>query len=331
MASLKVQFADFPQKTHSHLQGEKILQVTELECLHAVMTVGIQTLRTGIANERYAISMALHKFFAIECSLDFSQTEISLQAEYVGLDSSEKRNLSYWVGMTFASILARKYLDVRQLLHAEPLKKSSIIEVSDSNSRSLADLVGKDTSGNWHVVEAKARCNKVYSKDFDKWKLQARTVDKIDGISPITRSYTLVNMKNPLDVKFTDPPEVGNELDRYDISFPRGVENDIIEGYYAPIFRLIDDEGSSTYRGVISGWDVTFSYVGFDLALRRNIYVGMLDFVLSSLRENQIPNLSELEQSLEGVSEERAGENGRQWFIGKDGIVIYSSNTLGGI
>ncbi len=78
--------------------------------------------------------------------------------------------------MVFTAVLARELLGVKQLLHAACFSKHRV-GTTDPTSKSLADLVGRDSTGDWHVFEAKGRQRRATAPDRTKWKAQSNTIN----------------------------------------------------------------------------------------------------------------------------------------------------------
>ena len=99
------------------------LDFSESELLWAALTVGAPSYAIAIRNILDAPAFALHKWCAIRSVADINGQEIHLSPNYFNLDQSEKVVLSYWVGMIFAKLVAKKILNVPWMAHARILQK----------------------------------------------------------------------------------------------------------------------------------------------------------------------------------------------------------------
>ena len=188
---MQVKFSGF-NRNQRELSGTREITITLEELIHASVTVGAPTLQAAIPNSRQALAFAFHKMFAMATIVEFDETgRISNSDTYYKLDQSEKVVLSYYMGMAMAKIIADRFLQVRWPVHARAMKDADRLTISPRRSRSLPDLIGQDSAGEWHVIEAKG-----YQKDPGKtkrsqWKKQAKKVRSIDTIPPVTKSYCL--------------------------------------------------------------------------------------------------------------------------------------------
>jgi hypothetical protein len=134
--------------------GDSRLDISKRRFLKFAVSTGSPIFAATIGGPRLPVAFAAYKALAAKTSLDFTTTEFTLVDGYENLEPTEKANLSYWVGMTVAAIVADAVLGVPELLHASAY---ALLARRDPSSRSLADLIGQDKARAWHVIEANAR------------------------------------------------------------------------------------------------------------------------------------------------------------------------------
>ncbi len=195
--------------------------MTKAKCLKHAISVGNSHFSRAFGRTACALELAAYRAAALRCVFDFGSGPLSVRPDYAQLEATEKMNLSFWVGMTFASIAAEQILRVPRLIHAT--RQHGIIK-ANKKSRSLADLVGTDSAGDWHVIEAKGRKTFPSVADLRDWKAQSRTIRSINGANVSTRSVCIGRIASPVTVHLIDPPsDEGNvnlqfssqELSRY--------------------------------------------------------------------------------------------------------------------
>ncbi len=233
---------------------------------------------------------------AIRCVLDFGQPAIQRRDEYVQLESSEKINLSYWIGMTFAAIAAHEVLSVRRLTHAQ---RQSGLKKVNQKSKSLADLVGRDTKKRWHVIEAKGRQTPPDVPDRQDWKTQARTVRSINGTNVSTRSYCVGLIGVPCEIELVDPPSKMPNSQELKID-----EYELGDGYYKPYREFVGRQHQLVKR---AGRSFLVRVIAHDPISGDYIYVGLEESFMVSGQQD-IVDVEEFEDQL--------------FYAGTDGIVI---------
>jgi hypothetical protein len=280
MAMLDVKASSFSgsfiglNKTHS-------IVVSKRRCLKFATTIGLPIFGVAINQSNHAIALASYKALAIKCAVDFTGTSLTRPAGYKQMDPSEKANISYWTGMTFSAIIADELLLVSRLVHASTFYRNNLVKVN-IKSRSLADLVGQDSKGAWHVVEAKGRQADPSNQDRVDWKKQATTIKTIKGIYPSTRSYCFTKVEDIYSAEFVDPED--NETN-YGVSID--FENSaMIGGYYGVLVDWLKDDAINF---VSDDTRLIIKLAGFDPTDREYIYLGLTHKALNSLKENTLP------------------------------------------
>lgn len=263
------------------LNGVYPIQVSKRRCIKFAASIGLPLLKAASPTSGHAVALAAYKALAIKCAIDFTGKSLTRPSAYNRMDQSEKANISYWTGMTFGALIADEVLNVSRLVHASAFGRMRLARVNPK-SRRLADLVGQDPLGAWHVVEAKARQAEPTDEDRNKWKQQAKTVKNIDGVSPVTCSYSLACIGDTYSAELVDPPTEEQFLP-ISITFE---QNAIINGYYKSIFDWLAERTTTIER---EGYRLIIKLAGFDPADNEYIFLGLEDQVFNSIRRNELP------------------------------------------
>jgi hypothetical protein len=178
--------------------------LSRLNCIRHATTVGISHYSPSFQRTPTAVWLSAYRAVAIRCVLDFSQASLTRHQAYPQLESTEKMNLSYWIGMTFAAFAADQVLGVPRTIHASQ-GAGHRIQKANPKSGSLADLIGQDAAQAWHVIEAKGRQTPPSTPARTAWKAQARTIGSINGAAIATQSYCVGLLSMPCCIEFIDP------------------------------------------------------------------------------------------------------------------------------
>lgn len=306
MSELSVSASGFPI-SHSAINGTRRLNVSKRRCLKFAQTIGLPLMRAASPSAGHAVALAAYKALAIKCAIDFTGASLFRPRAYERMDQSEKANISYWTGMTFAALIADEFLNVSRLVHATALQKSRLARV-DPDSRRLADLVGQDGSGAWHVVEAKARQDKQSFETLAKWKEQAQTVATIDGVAPATRSYSFTRVGRTYSAVLVDPPPDPRQSDIH-INFN---EQALVKGYYGPLVEWLSSGAITIER---ADYRLYVHLAAFDPVDNEFIFFGLTEEMFHAARELWLPRPSEVDRETDDA------------YIGTDGIVVVTSES----
>ncbi|WP_394793857.1 hypothetical protein [Armatimonas sp.] len=271
------------------------------------VSVGLPILRVGTQSSEHAVALANYKAMAMKCAIDFTKDDFALPIDYLQLDPTEKVNISFWSGMVFAALVADEYLKVSRLLHAASFKQGGHLTTTGTAGRSLADFVGQDRDGNWHVVEAKTRQGTSSANARAKWKTQAETVDKIQGLTPSSRSYALTNVESLYSVELVDPPASNSASTTITFS---DLNNAICQGYYGPLYEWL--LGTEPMALPESRREVVIRLAGYDTTEREYIHIGLTYGTWDSLNRNELPEVVPAQETTDT-------------YIGSDGIIIFTS------
>jgi hypothetical protein len=289
---------------YAGLNATHTLTVSKRRLLKHAVSIGQPLVRPGAATSKQAVLLASYKAVAIKCAIDFSSSSLSPDAHYFKMEQSEKANISYWTGMTLASLVADDILGVPRLIHAA---SASGIQIARANpaSKSLADLVGQDRGNGWHVVEAKARQNRPSLTTGNKWKDQAKTIKTINGQIPGTASYAFTHVFKPYSVELVDPASSGETPGAELIIDP----SRLLQIYYAAFVEFLSERTRTIERG---GRELVVRCCAVDADDGQFIFIGLARETMRSLSKLREPG------------HQRAGDFG-DCYIGADGIAIVTS------
>ena len=164
------------------------------------------------------------------------QAEFTCTPAFRALDPSEKGALSYFMGLTFCLVLARKWLEINALMHLDIYRHRYGVV---NPGRSRPDLFGRDLSGRWLMFESKGRTSKPTSTDMAAAKTQAGRSTHV-GTNPILCGISLASYFTDTDAlkihwQDPDPPREKEDL----LVGPQGAVQlsyeEFLKDYYRPI------------------------------------------------------------------------------------------------
>lgn len=266
MSRIKVSASNYPYP-YSRLNHVHDWQVSKIRLVHSVLTVGIPSFTISMGDTS-AVQHALGKSLLVSSAVDWTMANLQAPMSYRLLEQSEKTNISYWLGMGFAKIAAHRLLRVSDLQHTGPLLSAGHLKLASSKSKVLADLVGRDRSGNWHVFEAKGRSKIPRSAELTNWKRQAQSISHVNGVAVATNSRSLVVTGGKYQMLVLDPPAGTIEPSEVIID-TQGME-DLRSRAIRRVMQLLppNEFMSGAVRGV---------GLGFDSTTRSMVYVGLSD------------------------------------------------------
>ena len=230
--------------------------------------------------------------------------EFACTPAFRALDPSEKGALSYFMGLTFCLVMARRWLNVPALMHLDIYRQRYGV---NNPGRSRPDMFGRDGAGRWVVFESKGRTSKPTTTDMDAAKVQAGRATHI-GQHAVLSGIALSSYFTDADAlriwwRDPDPKKEGENL----LATPTGPVNlgydEFLEDYYHPIIQL-----SEAYPDAARVWSV-----GNLLPLpKADVSVGVFPKIWELLRQadyaalaRQMPALADSSQSagfeLDGV------------------------------
>ena len=268
--------------------------ISRLKCIKYAQVVGNAHYSRAFNHSATATALASYRAMAVRCALDFTGTAVQRSNGYTSLESTEKMNLSYWIGMTFSAIAADVVLGVRRTFHAGIHPRVGRVNPA---SRSLADLIGQDVQNRWHVIEGKGRQTNPNAADRRAWKAQARTIRSVNGTLVSTRSYCIGFIDIPCAVEITDPP--ADKHRGHDIKIDR-------TKYYSGLIEILRKGHSQVVRREDRTFRVTL--MAFDPIDKEYIFMGLEEIFVGG---DSFEFVKEIDT--DGI------------YIGTDGIAIMSS------
>jgi len=303
VSTVSVRIADFPG-AFSKINGWRSLSISKQKLIKFAVSMGQPLLRTGAPTPAHAIAFSAYKALAVKCSVNFNAGVIGWPSGYKQLDPTEKANISYWTGMSFAALLTDEYLGVARLLHASSFKAGKRLGTV-TGSRKLPDLIGEDKSCQWHVVEAKARQSAASSSTAKSWKAQSQAVTSVNRQAPATRSYSFTRTGPVFMIDFVDPPHHG-ESEHIDLVVSRET---ILTRYYGAFRDWLSGQNSYTERGQEL---LRLRRAAFDPVESEFVYIGMTERAFQAVHEGELP---------EPVPSFELPDT----YMGSDGLVVLTS------
>lgn len=311
MPTLEVVTTNFTGK-HGGLNGKRSLDVSKRRLMKFAATIGQPASAASSSHPRHAVALAAYKALAIKAAVEFGSAALGRRTGYESMDPSEKSNISFWIGMTFASLVADECLGVSRMVHVSALSRAGVARVNPSSKR-LADLIGQDSQGAWHVVESKARQQASSEADRNDWKSQALTIAAINGVAPTTRSYAFTRVGPIFTVTLNDPEP---EEQQPNLTVELGPAA-IVQSYYGPVTDFLSEEYVST--GVVrsierGGRSLTVRLAAYDSIDGEFVFVGMEPRAIAAVKGNELPPPV--------IPMESADT-----YLGADGIAIVTSTS----
>lgn len=261
---------DFPPGL---LEEKGSLEFTTNDLAHALFTTG-RAPGDRRSHGDASIWEFLHRTSIIPAYIRRTNSrELVRSSLAIGLDRSEKVNLSYSLGQAIAAIFSQHVVSIPFLMHIDRYGQRYGIKLGPAGKR--PDLFGYGSNG-WVVVEAKGRSNAMESSLPDKIRAQKHSVLSIDGQPPGLKMGCVASFpgqfsNQAMHIDAFDPPV--EEIE----SFPINVDIDhYMLAYYEPFIAALDfrerrgaDEifvSSSTYRV-----STQFTQSGLRIGLLRTI------------------------------------------------------------
>jgi hypothetical protein len=332
MASIPTQTKSFPTGNCWNISnGTTDVDLSPNRLFHAAVTAGHgRGWRQSIASDAAAQAELRWKASALQATVCERNTPSGFwrnplvrlfpTERLAKMDQSERRALSYHLGITLAVAWARKSLGIPWLLHLDVYQDEFNINLQSGDSR--PDLVGRDSNGAWAVFEAKGRSRAPDPDAETKAKQQSKRVVDIGGVAPsncfaffsyFSTDKSAVGRRKPkvVHLRVIDPkPESEGENE---IRLPLLTTDRFFELYYRPWRELLINRAATKGEGAIV-WhrleDVDFR-VGILADLKYLIALGLYDKIPESIH-----NFT----SREGLSEQYLDWAG-------DGLIIEPGET----
>ena len=171
------------------LNGSHSIDVTWAELIWAGITVGRKSWEDVIRHGYHSFLEIIYRTAILKANLSSSpQGEFIKTDAYKSLDPSEKSAISYFLGLSFAKLIAHRLLSVPWLVHLDCLDLSI-----DMKGNNRPDLIGTNLSGEWCVFEAKGRTHTIDEKLIQKAKNQVQAIKKINSMDPYIQGISLTH------------------------------------------------------------------------------------------------------------------------------------------
>lgn len=285
MSKVTVHLKNF-KGPYAKLNGTRELRIPRRAILRAALTLGFQHNRDVISMSGAEWYQRIGRFLSAIGSLEQVHGSWVAREEFLNLDGSDKGAQSYSIGMIFAKLVAESCLDVPWLAHVDDMKSKGLLTISEK-SKERGDMVGRDSSLQWHVVEAKGRSSSFPEKLVQKAKDQAAAVTSVHETTPATNSACISSLwTDPIEILLDDPESKDGISWKMD-------EKDFWHNYYDGIINYINDhraenESVDLFKGFIFA-DLSPILDNLPPAFRNTfsplpLYVGIPDFVFSEPR-----------------------------------------------
>ena len=296
---------DFPSEYGTLANSAPLLDATWPDVVHAAVTVGRRGWRDVFQHGAPSAFEMVYRAFMVYANLAGAASGgIYKTAANDGLDPSEKSAISYFLGLTFAKLVAGRLLNVHWVMHLDVYAHYlQPVLVGEGGAR-RPDLVGRDAAGRWHVFEAKGRTNAMTNSVLKSAKDQARALETIGGVAPHLRVASITHFRGSgLEVCLADPPpEVDGESLHLNVS-----DTQFSGDYYKPFVALVDQNEAEVVT--VAGRTVRV----VDVACA-DIRIGLDEETWTLAREGE---------PVRALSREAAHvEASQQWTLGEDGVFV---------
>lgn len=310
------------------LSGDRSITTTWNELVHAAITVGRQGWGDVWKHGRHSFFEIIYRAMMLLANLRPFQGQIRKSDAYRGLDRSEKAAVSYFLGLTFANLMARRLFRVQWMMHLDVYHNTLQPHLLDSGR---PDLVGRDAKNRWYVMEAKGRSNGLAGDVVVKAKEQTMKLLSVRGKVPRLRVASIAFFsRGSLSMHLEDP--VGQDIDGIDWNF---TEDQFLRDYYDPFAVLVDqgdriDESelnptvsSETVNG-IKFFVAHLRDIDLEIGLAQSVYEihRSGDYVREGLGKAITRALARINERLISVDVLATRELSDSVFIGTDGILV---------
>lgn len=320
MPKLNYTAKGFPSDSGECLNGSHSIDVTWAELIWAGITVGRKSWEDVIRHGYHSFLEIIYRTAILKANLSSSpQGEFTKTDAYKSLDPSEKSAISYFLGLSFAKLIAHRLLSVPWLVHLDCFSDLPI----DLKGKNRPDLIGTNLSREWCVFEAKGRTHNIAKKLIQKAKNQAQMIKRINGVAPRIKGASLTHFSpDKLRLYLEDSDETNS--DAVDLEIPGG-EDQFLESYYQPFMSLIENS-TATIRETdivrMRGREINFvnlEEVDLDVGLDSQVQ----EILTSGYQaKNALKIVDYLRsQDPEELTQARSG-NSDTIFTGRDGVFV---------
>lgn len=225
------------------INGISTLNVGRTDLIRSAITVGALGFGDLVRHGLRSFGWHMVNSISLLIFTDNRSGNLSVSDFFSNMDSSEMGDASYKLGMTLTKIIAEKKLDIPWLAHVELMMKLGVIKLTQG-SHERGDLVGRDRSKDWHVLEAKGRSSPPSTGLFTKAKRQAARITGINGIRPLSNSACIVKLyQNPIAIDLWDPEGNNKNITTFEMD-----ESEFINGYYRIVKSVVSSKNMESVR-----------------------------------------------------------------------------------
>ncbi|EON90483.1 hypothetical protein [Plesiomonas shigelloides] len=275
MLEIGYEAKSFPKSIYGKsLQGKKSLKTDWNEIVWAAITVGKRNSAQISSNGVFSLYEIINRSTLIWTTLKQNSNKLEQSSVYTSMDPTEKKFVSFSLGMVMSKLFALKLLRVPWLEHVANVN-SSISTKTQTKSR--PDFIGINKRNEFVIFEAKGRTNNYDASAQTTAKRQTKVIHKISSQKPVLRVACQSYFKHVLEVFIEDPEEVQEQPINIDV-----LEEDYFKSYYAIFQSLTETEldllkrlgieigfsdvlarafKTGNYGGVINGHSIKDTYV----------------------------------------------------------------------
>ncbi|WP_250504578.1 hypothetical protein [Caballeronia sp. AZ7_KS35] len=137
--------------------GNKDLTISWTDIVLAAVTAGKPGALHLLAHRSHSLANLVVRTHALYANLQQREQKLDRSSLYDSLDPTEKGATSYFLGMAMAKLFAAPLFATPWLFHVSMASGLGTTLCFKLGSKSQPDLLGKTTSGEWIIVEAKGR------------------------------------------------------------------------------------------------------------------------------------------------------------------------------
>jgi len=229
----------FTRKMFPHnagLNGTLWLRFTQAALVRAVVAAGANPARRrGTKTSKFDIAMRVN---ALKSALDMSGPFLRPTHHFMHEGVTDKGTKSFFVGNAICAHAAESAFNIPWLVDIENM--GAKYQVMPHLTGKRPDYLGRTPGGNWHVFESKGRSSKPNRSAINEWKVQARSVRRVNGkqVTYNIVSAAFLNKDECWELIWIDPPpdEKGPE-----VTFD---EDLFFSAYYGKIYEFIQKHKS---------------------------------------------------------------------------------------
>lgn len=217
------------------------LAFTNRELLHAIFTSGLPIQRLTTSYEGKRQMEFLHKAAIVETALVAEGDRLKKSRDLNYLDSSEKSIISYYIGMIFSKLLAKKIFGIDYLTHINLIPRQGREGYIDYCGMRRSDLIGyQRETASYSVWEAKGRSENS-PRAMENGCTQARSVKSVCGKTPQYAAVCMTYYENSYLTAVIKSPKGEGDCE---LKFE---EEAYFRAYYLPILEFFAEGQGKTY------------------------------------------------------------------------------------